>query len=331
LKKILKLLVILLLTVLIFAGCADQASEIVEVEKPGEIDFPTRPITLIVSFSAGGGTDVGARLLIPYVEKELGVNINVVNKPGGSGWVGWTELLSAKPDGYTIGYINTPNLLVGYLDPQFNRDENIDSFALISNHVVDYGAISISPKETRFTNAKELFEYAKINEVTATTTGAGGDEHIAMLMLNNKYGTKFVPLHTAGAAEGRAAILGGHVDVYFANVGEVRDMHNDKEVITVAVMAPERSQFLPDVTTIKEIGYDVSSWSARGLAAPAGIDQAVLDKLIAAFDKGLSNPEHLAEMENLGLAVKPMKGDEYRNFLLEDEKNVIGVSELLGF
>ena len=171
-KKILKLLVILLLTVLIFAGCADQASEIVEVEKPGEIDFPTRPITLIVSFSAGGGTDVGARLLIPYVEKELGVNINVVNKPGGSGWVGWTELLSAKPDGYTIGYINTPNLLVGYLDPQFNRDENIDSFALISNHVVDYGAISISPKETRFTNAKELFEYAKINEVTATTTGA---------------------------------------------------------------------------------------------------------------------------------------------------------------
>ncbi|MDK2877418.1 MAG: hypothetical protein PWR06_134 [Thermoanaerobacteraceae bacterium] len=332
--KIIALVVVVLFTISMLSGCgansggSGKSGESQEVKKD---DYPNKPITVIVSFAAGGGTDVGARVLLPYVEKELGVPLNVVNKPGGGGWVGWTELVNANPDGYTIGYINTPNLMTGYLDPQYNRKENLESFALIANHVLDYGAICINPKETRFKDAKELFEYAKEHEVTCSTTGVNSDDHIAIMKFNKYFGTKFVPVHTTGAAEGKASVMGGHIDLYFANVGEVTVPHKNGELKAVAIMAPERSKFLPDVPTCEELGYKVYSWSARGIAAPKGIEQAKLDKLVAAFEKAINNPEHIKKMNDMGLDVKFLKGDDYMKLLKDDEKGVLEVSDLLGW
>ncbi|QNB48060.1 tripartite tricarboxylate transporter substrate binding protein [Thermanaerosceptrum fracticalcis] len=326
-SKLLALAVICLFTLAILAGCGGGEKGAAKKDDK----YPSKPINVIVSYAAGGGTDVGARILLPYVEKELGVPLNVINKPGGGGWVGWTDLLKADPDGYTIGYINTPNLMTGYLDPQYKRDKTIDDFAVIANHVLDYGAIAINPKETRFKDLKELLEYAKKNEVTATTTGVGSDDHIAILKINKALGTKFVPVHTKGAAEGKASVMGGHVDTYFANVGEVLAPHKSGELKTIGVMAPERSEFFPDIPTLKEAGADVTSWSGRGLAAPKGIDPAKLEKLVAAFEKAMKNEEHIQKMKDMGLAPKFMKGEEYVKFLKDDEKGVIEVSDLLGW
>ncbi|GAB7387021.1 tripartite tricarboxylate transporter substrate binding protein [Bacillaceae bacterium] len=293
-------------------------------------DYPNKPITLIVAYAAGGGTDVGARILVPYLEKELGVPVNVVNKPGGGGWIGWNELANAEPDGYTIGYINTPNFMTGYLDPQYKREHNLESFIPIANHVTDPGVIAIRNDEKRFSNIQELIEYAKQNELTTTSTGVGSDDHLAALKLNDKFGTKLKPVHNGGAAESRTAVLGGHVDLLFANAGEVFQMHKDGEVKIIAVMAEERSPFLPDVPTMKESGFDVVSGSARGIAAPKGVDPEKIEILRAALEKGIKNEEQGKKMAGMGLQVDYKEGEEYKNMLVQDEKGVIELRHLLG-
>jgi tripartite-type tricarboxylate transporter receptor subunit TctC len=294
--------------------------------------YPTRPINLIISYAAGGGTDVGARMLMPYVEKELGVPINIINKPGGGGWVGWSELANAKPDGYTIGYINTPNFMTGYLDPKMKRKENLDSFTPIANHITDPGAIAIRRDERRFTDIKSLVEFAKSNGLNATSTGVGSDDHYASLKINKAYGTKFTAVQNGGAAESIAQVAGGHVDVLFANVGELATLHKSGEVKVVAVMAEQRSPFLTDVPTMTESGFKgVVSGSARGIAAPKGLDQDKLKVLNDAFDKAIKNQEQIKKQGESGLQVDYKAGKDYIDLLKADEKGVIDLKDMMGW
>lgn len=294
--------------------------------------YPERPISTIIAFGAGGNTDVGARILFPAVERELGVPLNIINRPGGGGWVGWTQFLNSSNDGYSLGYINTPNLITGYMDPQYRRNIDLDDFEMIANHVTDYGVISINKNETRFDNIDELVSYAQSNTLTASTTGANGDDHIAMLKMNQHYNTQFVPVHTTGTAEQRAAIQGGHVDVNFSNVGDTNMAHRSGDLKIIAIMAPERSDFIPEVPTLEELGYSgVISWSARGIAAPKGIDPVQLEILQEAFIKGMQDPEHIAKMEEMGLMVDIRTGSAYRKMLEEEEKSVRSLEGLLGW
>ncbi len=314
-----------LVSVISLTGCSNGL-------EPGVESYPKKPVNVIVSYDAGGGTDTGARILMPYAENWLGVPLNIVNRPGDSGWDGWRDLLKAQTDGYTIAYVNTPNLMTGYLDPRNKNKESLDSFALIVNHVIDYGALAIRPDDKRFSDIKELIEYARKKEVTASTTGEGGDDHIAILKLNKNLGTRFVPVHNTGASNGRDAVLNGYIDVYFANVGEIKMLHTKGELKAIAVMAPERSEFLPDITTIKEAGYpEVVSWSARGIAAKKGTDPAIISKLVQAFEKALNNPEHMRQMSELGLKVEVLTGEDYLNLMKEDEKSCLEVADLLGW
>jgi len=309
-----------------------QQEEKKEEPKESKEKWPDKPINLIISYAAGGGTDVGARMLTPYVEKELGVSINIINKPGGGGWVGWTELAHAKPDGYTIGYLNTPNLMTGYLDPKQNRKENLESFTPIANHITDAGAIAIRPDEKRFTDIKSMIEYAKNNDLTATSTGVGSDDHFASLKLNHKFGTKFTAVHNKGSAESQAAVMGGHVDVLFANVGELTKLHESGEIKIIGIMAEERSPFLPDVPTLKESGFEgVLSASARGIGAPAGLDPEKLEILRAAFEKGIKNEEQIKKQGESGLQVDYKDGQDYIDLLKNDEKAVLELRDLLGW
>jgi tripartite-type tricarboxylate transporter receptor subunit TctC len=298
----------------------------------GDEKFPKSPISVIVSWAAGGGTDIGARMLMPLVEKELGVPVVVINKPGAGGWVGWSELLSAKADGYTIAYINTPGLMAGYLNPATKNPNSLNDFDLIANHVLDYCAIGIRYDENRFKDIKELMEYAKTKEVTGCSTGVANDEHIIMLRLNKMFGTKFVPVHTKGAGEGKAIVLGGHIDVYVGNVGDITTAHKDKELKIIAVAATERSKLVPDVPTFDESGYKgVYGWASRGLAAKKGIPKERLEIFISAFEKAINNPEHQKKMDEMGLFIKFLKGKDYEKLLHDDEDQVKSVFDLLGW
>jgi tripartite-type tricarboxylate transporter receptor subunit TctC len=324
------LVAFMLFIVASITGCGKTEAPAAK-EKPKE-KYPTRAITVFVNYGAGGSSDLGTRALMAVVEKDLGVPINVMNKPGAGGWIGWLELLKAKPDGYTISLINTPNLITGYMDPKQNRKENIDSFALIANHVTDPGAIAIRNDEKRFTNMKELVEYAKKNVVTTTSTGITGDDHIAALKFNKQYGTKFEAVHNRGANETITQVLGGHVDVMFANVGDVTTLHKNKEIKVLAVMSEKRSPLLAEIPTLKEIGYDgVYSWSARGFAAPKGTDPAVIAILTAAIERATKNPDHMKKMAEMGLTLDYQNPEGVYKSLKVEEQGVVGIKDLLGW
>lgn len=297
----------------LLAGCGSS----------GASTFPTRDITLLIAYAAGGGTDVGARTLQPFVEEELGGSLQIVNKPAGAGWAAWTDLINAKPDGYTLGFINTPNLQMGYLNPAFHRNNGLSDFTPIANQVTDYGAIGVRAGDKRFKNIGDLINLAKTEQLTATSTGVGSDDHLASLTLNDKYDTKFKAIHGEGAADSKSEVLGGHVDVMFANVGEIKPLHDDGKIKVLAVMRDDekRSEFLPDAPTLHEAGYPgVASWSSRGIAGPADMDPEVLEKLTKAISAAINNPKHKKKMAKVGLAVDLVKRDEYMDKILKPDE-----------
>ncbi len=324
-KSLFFVTVILLVSMLVLAACGsssdDNAAE----------NFPDKPVTLIVPWSAGGGTDTGARLLQPYLEDELGVSVTVVNKTGAGGWIGWNDLANADPDGYTIGLANSPHIITGYINPTLNRDKDLDDFIGLGMHVVDPDTVSIRPDEDRFTNLDELIEYAQNNEVTVTSTGEGTDEHLVILNLNKEMGTNFVPVHFDGAAESRSSVLGGHVDVLVANLGEILSLYHDGDIEVLGVAAQERSSFMEDVPTLAEQGVEVYQESSRGFLAPAGTDPEVVQILEEALEKAINNEEHIEKMTELGFGVRYETGEDYMSILKDDEQVVIDLKELLGW
>jgi tripartite-type tricarboxylate transporter receptor subunit TctC len=323
-------IVMLLTFILILSACSSKQST--NEKNDTSEKYPSGPIEVIVSYSAGGSSDLGTRTLMQYVEKELGVPVVVVNKPGGGGWVGWEELLSSDPDGNTIALINTPNLMTGYMDPSLKRDKNLDSFELIANHITDPGVIAVRKDDDRFNSVAELLEYAKNNTTTTTSTGVMGDDHIASLKLNKKFGTKFNAVHNGGAGESVTAVLGGHVDVLFANVGDVTTLYNDNEIKVLSVMSDERSTILPDVPTLAEEGFEgVVSWSARGYAAPKGVDEEKMNVLRAAFEKAIQNEEQVKKMEETGFQVNYLDKDAYKKSLQDEEKGIEDIKDLLNW
>lgn len=319
------LLVLSLIVLMMLAACGNGEAQ------SGD-DFPNDSIDLIVAYAAGGGTDTGARILQPYLEEELGATVNIINKPGGAGWVGWAELAKANPDGYTLGYVNSPNIITGYLDPKYNRQETLENFDFLANHVLDPGVIAIKSNEDRFTNFEEMIKYAQKNELTATTSGVGSNDHMAILLMNKHYDTNITPIHTKGASEGSAQVLGGHVDLFVAKVGEATNYHVNGEMKAIAITTEERSPFLDEVPTTAELGYpEVTHRSARGIAAPAGLPEDIKEKLSTALQKAIENEEQIEQMGKQGLEVKHYGPEEFTELLKEDEAQVKSLSALLGY
>ncbi|BCV24895.1 tripartite tricarboxylate transporter substrate binding protein [Gelria sp. Kuro-4] len=304
---------------LLSTGCSTSSKH----QAPSAPEFPTKPITIMTGYAAGSVTDVGLRLLVPYLEKELGQPITVVNKPGGSGWVAWSELAKAAPDGYTLAVVNVPNFHTGYLNPELKRSNSVRDFDFLANHVSDPSAISVKT-DSKFQNVKEIVEYAKANpgKLSVTTTGPATDDHLMALALENSSGAKFNIVHCKGGNESVAQVLGGHIDVLIENVGGVRVPFKNGEIKMLGVATEQRAELVPDVPTLKEQGYNFVSVSARGFAAPKGLPENVKKKLVAALEKAIKNPEHIAKMKEMGLTVQFMGPDEYTQFMFTQEEEV---------
>jgi len=280
-------------------------------------DYPTKPVQLMVAYPAGGSTDVAARIVASVAEKELGQSLVVVNKPGAGGQVGWTEMSRQRPDGYYIGLINLPALNTVILDPERKAVFSIDAFTPIINHVLDPGLIWVKA-DSPYKSVKELVEAAKQSpgKISAATTGILSDDHLAILMVEEAVpGAQFRLVHFEGGAPQLTAILGGHVDVAFDNVGSVAKRVRSGELRALAVTDTQRSKFLPDVPTMAELGYPtVISSSTRGIAGPKGMPEPVVKKLQDVLGRAMANPEHVKKMEDAGLAIKVMVGEEYAKY-----------------
>jgi tripartite-type tricarboxylate transporter receptor subunit TctC len=282
--------------------------------------YPTRPVQLMVAFPAGGGTDVAARIVAAIAEKHLGQQIVVLNKGGAGGQVGWTEMSRQKPDGYYLGFINLPALNTVILDPERRASFGVDAFVPLINQVLDPGVIWVRA-DSPYKSLKDLLEAAKRTpgKISAATTGILSDDHLAILMVEEAYpGALFRVVHLEGGAQQITAILGGHIDVAFDNVGGIVRRVRSGEIRALAVMDSQRSKFLPEVPTTPELGYpSVISSSTRGIAAVKGTPPAVIKKLEEVLRKAMEDPEHVKKMEDAGLALRIMVGEEYAKYYRE--------------
>jgi len=275
--------------------------------------YPDKPITMIVSYAPGGGTDLTARAIAPYIEKYLGNNarIIVLNKSGAGGAIGFAQLAGSPADGYTIGMINTPNVLTIPLERK--SDFHWQRFDLLGNLVDDPDGFSVH-NDDPIKNLKDLAAYAKAHpgDVTVGTTGAGSDDHLAMLQFERAAGVKLNHIPFKGAADVRTALAGKQIKVAAINIGEAMQaikggtpMHN------LGSMSATRSSLAPDLPTFKEQGYDIELASLRGLAAPKGLSPEVREALVKAVTQAANDPEFKAKAANIYAPLRFLAPDQY--------------------
>ena len=286
----------------------------------GAQDFPSRPIQLMVAFPPGGSTDIGARVVAAIAEKAIGQTIVVVNKGGAGGQIGWTELVRQKGDGYYIGFINLPATNTVILDPERKAIFTEKEFTPIINQVLDPGVIWVRA-DSPYRTVKDLIEAAKKapSTIRTATTGILSDDHLAILMTEEAApGAVFRIVHLDGGATQFKEIMAGNIDVAYDNVGSIVPRVKSGEVRALAVLDEVRSKFLPDVPTMKELGFPtVVSSSTRGIAGPKDMPAAVVNKLRDVLQKAMANPDHIKKLEDQGLAIKVMVGDEYTKYFAD--------------
>lgn len=262
--------------------------------------YPEQPIKMVVAYASGGGTDIIARLMAQYMQKHLGpkASIVVMNRPGAGGAIGFTELANAQPDGYTIGFINTPNVLTIPIERKSNF--HWEKYDLLGNVVDDPGNFSVHA-DSPIKSLADLAAYAKANPgaVTYGTTGIGSDDHLAALMFERAAGVKMTHVPFKGAAEVHNAIASKQIFMAALNIGEALQYQKGGTPLRhLGQMSEKRSNLAPHVPTFNEQGYKVIMASLRGLAAPKGLPPAVREQLVNAVQKAVADPEFQAKAAN---------------------------------
>lgn len=251
---------------------------------------PDGPVTMIVSYAAGNGTDVTARILSQYAEKYVGQTIVIENVDGGSGSIGWSQLAAAEPDGMTIGFMNLPNFnssIVNELGTYTTED-----FTAICNHVTETSLVIVRADDDRFPDIDTLVAYAKENKTVASTNGAQASNHIGAQAFANSAGFTYTDLPMGNTADELTSLLGGEADWC---VAKAADIAGRSDVRVLASFSTERLAEMPDVPTLGEMGY-YDQWlgSSRCIVAPAGVSDEVVAFYEAAFKAAMEDAEYLA-------------------------------------
>lgn len=282
-----------------------------------KVEWPQKgkAITLIMPWGAGGGSDVGARLLTPLMEKDLGTSIEVVNKTGGGSQVGIAELAKAKPDGYTFGMTNLPATPAIYLDADRKSPFGRQDLQPIANHVLDPIAIAVA-KDSKYKNMKDLMDAAKANpgKVTISTSGIMSATHIAFLSLQKNTSTQFAFVPFDNNGQMRSALLGGHVDAEGGTVGDLVPGVKSGDIRILGIFDKSESKFLPGVPTAASQGFSIEAGTARAFSVPAGTPKDVVAVLAASIQKAMQDPEHKKKMEEQGLDLRYMDATQLSTY-----------------
>lgn len=280
---------------------------------PGE-----RPISFIVPFPPGGGTDVMARAMIPFLEKHLpGARFVVLNRPGAGAEVGYTALATAPPDGLTIGVVIIPSLQTITIErtPRYR----LEDLAYLGSVVEDPGGFFVAPDSPLRTVA-DLAAYAKANpdKVAVGTAGIGSDDHLLMLGFDRAAGTRLVHVPFAGQAPTITALLGRHITVASMNIGESLELVKQGQVRPLAQAAAERSTLAPDIPTFREQGFDLVGGVVRGIALPAATPAPIRARLEQALLATMDDPAWQAEAARLYQPLRRMDGAAFTRLVHQE-------------
>ncbi|PWC67029.1 3-phosphoglycerate dehydrogenase [Azospirillum sp. TSH7] len=274
--------------------------------------YPDRPVTMIVAFGTGGGTDLLVRALAPFLERHLGngARIEVVNKPGAGGEIGFAAIADAAPDGYTIGAINSPNVNAIPIERQARY--SLDRLDPLYNLVDDPGAFAVH-QDSPFRSLADVAAFARANpdSVTVGTTGIGSDDHLAMLMFQRQAGVTFTHVPFQGSAANEAALANKKIMLSGVNVGEAMQYKKKDRIRILGVMTERRQEQVPDIPTFAEQGFPTLMSSLRGIAAPRGLPPDVQAKLIDALAGATKDPAFQASMKDLYQQLRLLPPDQY--------------------
>lgn len=238
---------------------------------------------MIIGFSAGGSTDVGARMIGSALEKELGVPLVGENRTGGSGQVGYNALIASKPDGYTFS-TTSASAILGPINPAIGAAYTKDDFAPIARVVFDPNVLAI-PADSPWKTLDDVLAAAKAapGTITISQVGPTGGDALMRAPLEEATGAKFaVVTYPDGATTVTTAALAGDLNVMVANVGDVVEFEKAGQIRTIGVASDVRSPFLTEVPTLAEQGYDIVVGSSRGFAFPAGTPSEIVTRVMDA-------------------------------------------------
>jgi tripartite-type tricarboxylate transporter receptor subunit TctC len=285
---------------------------------PAQAEFPEKPITYIISFNPGGESDITARLQESHLQKILGVPVNITHKPGGGGAVAWSDFQrTAEPDGYTVIGVNIPHIIG---QPLMRKDAGYttDGFELIMWFHFTPNALIVA-KDSPFKTLDDFIKFAKENPGAASVGGSGtySANHLETLRLERAAGIDVTYIPHTGTGPVVPALLGGH-NTAAMNYSMLAVQYSD-QVRVLAVASEERVDTLPDAPTFKELGYDIVGGAFRGVAAPKGTSQDIIDTLANAFIE--TNKIIAEKQKKLGFVMTYAVNDDAQKLVKQMEAN----------
>ncbi|MGI5834930.1 MAG: tripartite tricarboxylate transporter substrate binding protein [Chloroflexota bacterium] len=256
-------------------------------------------LTVVVPYPPGGGNDLASRTLAIPLEKELGTTVQVVNKAGASGQVGTTEVVQSKPDGYTLGYPTLSAVIISYLDPERQAAFDRKSFVPVASDCMVQLQIAVKA-DSPYKSVEDLVEAAKAKPKTVKVgIYRLSQEQLALMQLEEMTGAKFAHVGFDGGAPALTALLGGHIDAAVGIVVNFLPHTKSGDIRVLGTMDIERSEFMPDVPTFKEQGYDLVSLSTRVYLAPADTPQEYVDILAGSIKNAMEDESYKNKMKEL--------------------------------
>jgi tripartite-type tricarboxylate transporter receptor subunit TctC len=265
--------------------------------------FPSEPITLIVAWPAGGGSDISMRLLADALSRQIKVPVVVLNKPGAGGAIGHREIVNAKPDGYTIGMFSSGGIALPYLNAQANTFDELQPIAFFGE---DPNALQVSIA-SGIGSLKEYIDHARAHpgKIKNGNDQPGGSSFIAIALYEKMLGIKVTRVSYGGFGPTVIGLMAGEVDSATVAVPDTIEQHKAGKLKIIGVSATQRHFMAPDIPTFREQGHDVVVGAWRCIVAPKGVPEDRLRFLETTILAALKDPEFQDKARQAGFVVAP--------------------------
>jgi tripartite-type tricarboxylate transporter receptor subunit TctC len=296
-------------------------------------DFPSRSITLVVSFAPGGLTDIPARVIAPELQTSIGQSVVVENKAGASGITGGAYVVHANPDGYTLlvsALSEVQNFY--YMSVPYNALTDLAPVGKIANGPP---TVLIVAANSPFKTVADLVAYAKANpaKTNFSTSGSGTTPAVALAQLNALAGTSIAGIPYTGTGPAAQAVMSGDVQGSFVFYPSAKGMIDGGQLRVLAVGSPERMAVMPDVPTMKELGYaGFTHYAFIGLSVPKGTPASAVAVLNKALNAALATPEVKQKLAPLGMTVPsaPNSPEDYLAYMTKEAAHQAELAKLAG-
>ncbi len=321
-EKLLLMLTCLLAISMIIGGCTSMQSSKIITPQSAE-KYPNKPLNIIVPFGVGSGSDILARMLEKVTFKHLGQPLVVVNKAGATGSIGWNELSSSNPDGYTIGIVSIELLLQpNYGVTKYNYPTSLEPLA----HFASVPMVLAVQANQPWKNINEFIEDGKLHpgKLKFSHVGIGSLNHIVGEQLSKSAGITIEQVPFQSGSEAVTALLGGHVQAAIIGPAQVKEHIKSGAIRVLAVATDLRltDPVFSDVPTFKEQGIDIQFSNWYGVAAPKELPAEIKAKLAEGLKEIITDPEFKENVENIGLQYKYLDPRESQEFWIVENKKI---------